>query len=227
LVAIGLGFFSSAEAASVDLPFFNGQLRLSDGTWFDGTRPLDLTGRDLVIRATPATRTLIFDWVTNLVKNHRGFVNNSGVAADLAGWVVMLNDSGSGWPMFPRFADQAADVSSILVKYTWLGDVNLDGAVNLNDYFVIDNGYLAGAKGYAHGDVNNDGAVNLNDYFQIDSAYLGQRGGLSSSSALTATLSILSGSPGSSQTPVPPAIWSGCGLMGAVLLVKRLRRRAA
>jgi Ca2+-binding RTX toxin-like protein len=64
--------------------------------------------------------------------------------------------------------------NGILVKFTWYGDVNGDGVVNLNDYFTIDTGYLAAAKNYKNGDVNFDGAINLNDYFLIDSAYLGQ-----------------------------------------------------
>jgi hypothetical protein len=64
--------------------------------------------------------------------------------------------------------------NGILVKFTYYGDVNGDGVVNLNDYFKIDNGYLSKSRRFANGDVNYDGGVNLNDYFLIDSAYLGQ-----------------------------------------------------
>jgi hypothetical protein len=74
---------------------------------------------------------------------------------------------------------------SILVKYTYYGDVNGDGAVNLHDYFIIDSNYLSQSTGtplsFHHGDVNYDGRINLNDYFLIDQAYLAQTAPLSSS----------------------------------------------
>jgi hypothetical protein len=79
---------------------------------------------------------------------------------------------------------------SILVKYTYFGDVNGDGVVNLNDYFIIDSNYLAQSPGvplsFHQGDANYDGRINLNDYFLIDSAYLGQGSPLSVKLAGTA-----------------------------------------
>jgi hypothetical protein len=72
---------------------------------------------------------------------------------------------------------------SVLVKYTYFGDVNGDGVVNLNDYAVIDWGYLNKLPGYANGDVNYDTTINLNDYTLIDWAYLNQSGILSAPQA--------------------------------------------
>jgi hypothetical protein len=58
-----------------------------------------------------------------------------------------------------------------IVKYTYVGDFNLDGKVNGDDYFRIDNGYGAHATGYDAGDSDFSGSVNADDYFGIDRNY--------------------------------------------------------
>jgi hypothetical protein len=61
------------------------------------------------------------------------------------------------------------DDSAVLVKYTYVGDANLDGQVDALDYERID---LAigntGVFGVAQGDLNYDGAVDALDYEQVD-----------------------------------------------------------
>jgi hypothetical protein len=47
---------------------------------------------------------------------------------------MMLNTSGAS------FDNQPSSVGDILVKYTYYGDANLDGAVNGADYQQIDSG---------------------------------------------------------------------------------------
>jgi hypothetical protein len=56
------------------------------------------------------------------------------------------------------------------------GDANGDGNVNADDYFRIDQGFLAQPQNpqYAQGDFNYDGTINADDYFLIDQAFLGQ-----------------------------------------------------
>ena len=41
-----------------------------------------------------------------------------------------------------RFDGQDVDSNCILVKYTWNGDMNVDGVVNAEDYFLIDSAFL-------------------------------------------------------------------------------------
>jgi hypothetical protein len=64
----------------------------------------------------------------------------------------------------------------IRVQWALNGDVNLDGRVNADDYFRIDQGFLAQAQNpaYEHGDFNYDARINADDYFVIDQAFLGQ-----------------------------------------------------
>lgn len=222
VVGAVLGFvgLQSAQAGSVS----TFMMRLSDGTQIDGSRPFDLQGKDLVINTTAANRQVAFDWINQLVQEGRGFTDSTIGGSPLMNWVAVLNDNGAGAPLVTRFADQAVDASSILVKYTWRGDVNLDGEVNLGDYFIVDSGYLGKGRGYAKGDVNLDGEINLNDYFLVDSAYLNQRGGLLNRGAVMASVVDQSPSHDPQSVPMPPAVWGGMGLIGAVVVGRRIRR---
>jgi GH35 family endo-1,4-beta-xylanase len=67
------------------------------------------------------------------------------------------------------FAGQTVTGSDTLVMYTYGGDANLDGKINVDDYGRIDfNVNLAGASGWYNGDFNYDGKVNVDDYGIID-----------------------------------------------------------
>jgi hypothetical protein len=64
---------------------------------------------------------------------------------------------------------QTIDGTSVLVRYTYAGDANLDGTIDGGDYGVIDNNIqIAGAHGYWNGDFNYDGVVDGGDYGIID-----------------------------------------------------------
>jgi hypothetical protein len=66
---------------------------------------------------------------------------------------------------------QTVDATTILVKYTYAGDLNFDGVVDAADYGVIDN-YVQfpGADGYSNGDFNYDGVIDAGDYGIIDNS---------------------------------------------------------
>jgi hypothetical protein len=55
----------------------------------------------------------------------------------------------------------------VLVMYTYGGDANLDGKINIDDYVKIDNGIAGGLTGWANGDFNYDGKVNIDDYTTV------------------------------------------------------------
>jgi len=155
----------------------------------DGT--LDLTDNAAVIHADPLSRFDVLAQIGNLARSARGNDGawagtglTSSTAKDdtsrLTALAVILNDKGADQgPFCTDFLGETVDVNSILVKYTWNGDANLDGVINADDYFRIDSGFLSQAKGYQNGDFNYDGVINADDYFLIDSAYLGQKGPLS------------------------------------------------
>jgi hypothetical protein len=68
------------------------------------------------------------------------------------------------------FAGQTVDASAVLVKFTYGGDANVDGVINIDDYSAIDGTVAAGASpsGWFCGDFNFDGAVDIDDYSVID-----------------------------------------------------------
>jgi hypothetical protein len=55
-----------------------------------------------------------------------------------------------------------------LVMYTYGGDANLDGVINVDDYGRIDFNVNLGTSGWFNGDFNYDGKINVDDYGIID-----------------------------------------------------------
>jgi hypothetical protein len=150
---------------------------------------LDLGDNDLIIPGGNAAEVnqWIRDW--RLI----------GKAAEYRTTVGILNDKGDAnhTPITTTFAGQNVLATDVLVKYTWNGDVNLDGRLNADDYFFIDQGFLQKPTPpkYRDGDFNLDGKINADDYFLIDSAFLNQKGQVLSAPkpALTASFAASAG----------------------------------
>jgi len=69
------------------------------------------------------------------------------------------------------FGGQTVDATTVLVKYTYAGDVNLDGVVDGADYGTLDNWIqFPGTAGYMNGDVNFDGVIDGADYGMLDNS---------------------------------------------------------
>src|SRR6185295_17690875 len=63
---------------------------------------------------------------------------------------------------------QTVTGSDTLVMYTYGGDANLDGKINVDDYGHIDTSIPLGLSGWFNGDFNYDGKINVDDYGIID-----------------------------------------------------------
>jgi hypothetical protein len=63
----------------------------------------------------------------------------------------------------------AVDATSVLVKFTYGGDINIDGKIDILDYSVIDSNVPIGLNGYDKGDMTYDGKIDILDYSVIDS----------------------------------------------------------
>ena len=66
------------------------------------------------------------------------------------------------------WAGQTVTGSQTLVMYTYGGDANLDGKINVDDYGRIDLNIPLGTSGWFNGDFNYDGKINVDDYGIID-----------------------------------------------------------
>jgi hypothetical protein len=122
---------------------------------------LDLQDNDLLVKNG------LYGDVFNLIRGARNVVprwSGPGITTSSA-------DTNQGLALHQVGAD-------IAVKFTWNGDLNLDGRVNADDYFYIDQGFLQKPQPpkYHDGDFNFDGKINADDYFLIDQAFLNQKG---------------------------------------------------
>jgi hypothetical protein len=77
---------------------------------------------------------------------------------------VITNSDGAGGTLYPTFDGVTSNSTDVLVKYTYLGDTNLDGVVDSNDLSNFFGGYYGGLTGWLNGDFNYDGVVNSADY---------------------------------------------------------------
>ena len=62
---------------------------------------------------------------------------------------------------------QGADSTSILIRYTFAGDANLDGAVNTADFTMLAANFGKSSQAWVNGDFNYDGVVNALDFNAI------------------------------------------------------------
>ena len=149
----------------------------TSGAW---TGQLDLKSSDLLLEATSSTAVATLAQITSQIASgiNGGKWNGQGIASSAAAadplldhaLGVMLN-SANGSPIYTTFDGQSVDANTILIKYTYYGDANLDGLVNGSDYTAIDNGFNAGLHGWNNGDFNYDGVINGDDYTLIDNSF--------------------------------------------------------
>jgi hypothetical protein len=124
---------------------------------------LDLKDNDLIVDYTGGSpigswNGAAYTGITGLLQSGRngGGWNGSGI----------VTSSASGNLTTLGIAEINGDV---LVKFTYGGDANLDGKLNILDYVQIDQGIMAQLTGWSNGDCNYDGKINIGDYVIIDS----------------------------------------------------------
>jgi hypothetical protein len=101
--------------------------------------------------------------------------------------------------------------------YTYGGDANLDGKINIDDYVRIDSGIAAGLTGWSNGDFNYDGKVNIDDYTTVIDANIGNQNGF-----VFPTGSGIGEGMNAVAVPEPAALTVALG--GVALLARRRRR---
>jgi len=127
------------------------------------------------------------------------------------------------------FGGQSVNANSALVRYTVLGDANLDGKVDLSDFLALRQNFgVAGNATWDQGDFDYDGKVDLNDFLILRSHY-GQSLPTGLAGAIMA--SPLMPVPSPSVSAVPEAT-SGTLLLSAIIFAagsaivrKGLRRK--
>ncbi|MCY2953648.1 MAG: PEP-CTERM sorting domain-containing protein, partial [Planctomycetota bacterium] len=213
-----LAGLSIVGGGAADLVAGHDKVMLVSSLAIDPAGKLDLADNAMIVQAAIGSRDSVLANIGQLIAagrnkgawNGTGIISSAAASSGLTGLAVMLNDRGDGVPLVTTFDGLSVGANSILVKFTWNGDANLDGIINADDYFQIDSGFISQKKGWYNGDLNYDGVVNADDYFLIDSAFIGQSGPLSA------------GHSRASAVPEPGAL--GLLLAGAATLITRRRR---
>jgi hypothetical protein len=170
-----------SNTARVNIPAANSYLRLNNLS-IASTATLDLFDNDLIIQSTSVSKAALLNTINGYLKTGRasgawtGFGIRSATASAANPRITTLgaivNDRGDGTPILTQIDGQSTDINTIVIKYTYNGDADLNGVISADDYALIDAGYAnrATAKGFRNGDFDYSGSINADDYFLIDRA---------------------------------------------------------
>jgi autotransporter-associated beta strand protein len=111
---------------------------------------------------------------------------------------------------YTSFGGKTVDATATLVRYTFIGDANLDGRVNALDFNAVATNFSASTNLWTRGDFNSDGTVNSLDFSALAVNYNQVLAAAPLSSGLGALV------------PEPAAL---AAVAGALLLGRRRRAR--
>ncbi len=150
-------------------------LTISGGT-------LDIANNDLDVAngALPAVDSQIkLGYNGGLWNGASGIISTSAPSSHyLEGIGAINNVNGTGVQLYQTFDGQTAASTDVLVRYTYVGDANLDGRVDGSDYANIDSAFNFNKThltnpltGWFNGDFNYDGAIDGSDYTLLDNVF--------------------------------------------------------
>jgi len=178
---------------------------------------LDLADNDLVVDYAAGSNPMsqVLDWIrTGYADAHwTGKGITSSAAANDANQRTALGVLDNALYGYDSFSGQTVDSTSILVKYTWYGDADLNGEVSYDDYLQWEGGLGGSGTGWLYGDFDYNGEVNYDDYLLWEGGLGGQTAILSEGFAAMAAV------------PEPATVMLvGAGIL---TLVRRRARSAA
>jgi Ca2+-binding RTX toxin-like protein len=147
---------------------------------------VDLDQSDLILQATTATRQAMYNYLFAQIARARNTGQfpatrwmGPGLTSELAhqypNGITTLGLYQHNQTDLEFLHGFPLDDNSLIVRFTYVGDVNGDGTMNADDYAQIDAGFATHALGYANGDLDyRGGPPNSDDYFGADHAFFNQ-----------------------------------------------------
>lgn len=181
--------FATSQTLSALRVYNGGTARLNAGgnrfirtttLQIDATGALDLTNNDMIIDWAVSTPTsLIQTYLTNGYAggawNGTGGIRSSTAAA-AGNTGIGYADTSEIFTSFPAtFAGQSVDSTTTVLKYTYYGDGDLNGNVNLADFNRLAANFGASPRRWVHGNFDFNSNVNLADFNRL-AANFGQSG---------------------------------------------------
>lgn len=180
----------------------------------------DLGRSDLILKSGAASTETVRGWILNGALKASASNASSLNYTPFTGLALFVNDTGDGAnPYFTTFDGIAGlQASDAIVKYTYIGDTDLDGILDGADFKNVMEGYVTGRSGWYWGDTDNSGGVvtaaDVNLFLSAYSWYQSQTN--------PPGFGALSGSIGA-QIPEPSA--ATASLAGVPLIARRRRSR--
>jgi autotransporter-associated beta strand protein len=172
-----------SKVGSIATSFTNADLITTNGT-------LDLNDNDLVVdyaEADPSPADSIrlqlkagrdSAWAGPGIVSTAAKDNAAGTTA--IGYASAADKFGLAGADTTTWGGQTVDATSVLLKYTYYGDANLNGDVDPDDYALTDRGIATGLTGWQNGDFDySGGAPDAADYMLLDKSFAANGGILS------------------------------------------------
>ncbi len=156
---------------------------------------LDVGSRAVILQSTAGAKLADFASIRSQIRSGRdgGTWSGSGIVSSTAAadashntnLAAIVNDRGNGTLVRNELGGQSVDADTILIKFTYSGDADLNGAINSDDFALIYAGFASqpASPNWYTGDFDYSDAVGPDDYFLIDKAFSGQASTLSQSPA--------------------------------------------
>jgi len=140
----------------------------------DASGKLDLANNDLIVQATDVTRLDMLAAIESRIRNAYNTtpthwqgdgITSSTAAATASGGlgVLLYSPEGAG---YTQIDGQTLDANSIIVRYTLIGDLNLDRSVSISDMIGLASNF-GQAGSWSMGDMNYDGAITISDFIDL------------------------------------------------------------
>ena len=183
------------------------------------TGAFDLTNEGLVLRdgATAGRYAVYNGYITTGLYNGPGGywdgpgINSTTAAAGSITAIGILNNADAG---YTNFLGVAVVSSDILIRYTYFGDIDLNGVVDAVDYSLINSGFGTSGGGWLSGDLDYNGTVDAVDYSLINPSF--------GAPALPGVVGFSAGGGKASVVPEPSSL--GLLMIGALGLLGRQRK---